>query len=97
MNVPEITEFVPFFRTMLRHFQLSGKSTSLLNDALEVLEMKSIHMMTFCPTRMCYLLSACAQVVNLLVPSCDVLTSAGIKKEERDYILSPKSMIVLHL
>ena len=57
--------------------------------------MKSVHMMTFCPTRMSYLLSTCAQVVNIFVPICDA--SCGIKKEERDYFISPKCMIVIHL
>lgn len=97
MNVPEISEFLPSFRTILRHFQLSGKSTALLNEALDVLEMKSIHMMTFCPTRMSYLLSAAKQSVNLLAPICDVLATADIKADARDCFMSPKSMIVMHL
>ena len=97
MNVPEFSEFLPPFKTILRHFQLSGKSTSLLNNALEVLDLKTIHMMTFCPTRMAYLLSACAQVVKLLVPICDVLTTCGIKEEEREIFLSPKFQIILHI
>ena len=59
--------------------------------------MKSVHMRTFCPTRVSYLLSACAQVLNILVPICDVLASCGIKKEERDYFMSPKCMIIIHL
>ena len=33
-NVPQITEFLPAFRTVMRHFQLRGKSLALLNEAL---------------------------------------------------------------
>ena len=97
MNVQDITDFVPTLRVVLRHFQLSGKSTALLNEALDVLDMKSIHMMTFCPTRMSYILSASAKTVALLVPVCDVLATANIKPEERSSFMSPKFMIILHL
>ena len=45
-----------------------------------------VHMMLFCPTRMTYLLSACTQVVDLLLPICDVHPSAGIRKEENDHL-----------
>ena len=97
MNVSEISEFVPPFRTILRHFQQSGKSSCLLNEALGMLDMKTVHIMSFCPTRMAYLLYACAQVVDLLLPICDILTSSGIRKDESDIFLSPKSMIIMHL
>ena len=97
MNVPEISEFLPPFRTILKHFQKSGKSTSLLNEALDQLDMKQLHLVSFCPTRMAYLLSACIQVVNMIVPFSDVLTTADIRVEERDTFLSPKSLCILHL
>ena len=34
MNVPEISDFLPPFRTIMHHFQISGKSLALLNEAL---------------------------------------------------------------
>ena len=86
MNVSEISEFVPPFRTILRHFQQSG-----------MLDMKTVHILSFCPTRMAYLLYVCAQVVDLLLPICDILASSGIRKDESDIFLSPKSMIIMHL
>ena len=54
-------------------------------------------MMTFCPTRMNYLLQACAQVTKILACVCDVLTTADIKEEEGSYFRSPKCMIIMHL
>ena len=95
MNVAEVIEFLPYFRKVIKHFKLSGKSTCSLNEALEVMGMKKVHMASFCPTRMSYLLSACAQAVSLLVPLCNVLVSLDLK-EHRDYFLSPKSMSVMH-
>ena len=81
----------------MKHFKLSSKSTCTLNDVLEVMGMKKVHLLTFCPTRMCYLLSACGLSVSLLVPICNVLVSLNIKPESKDYFLSPKSMFILHI
>ena len=46
MNFPDLSEFIPTLKAILCHFQLSGKSTALLNVALEMMDMKTIHMMT---------------------------------------------------
>ena len=32
MNLPEVSEFLPYFHTILHHFQLSAKSLSTLNE-----------------------------------------------------------------
>ena len=61
-----------------------------INDALEILEMKTIHMMTLCPTRLSYLLSACAQTVDQLVAIYDVLATAGIKKDGKGLFHVPE-------
>ena len=97
MNVEAVTEFLPSFRKAMRHFQLSGKSTCILNEALSVMGMKKIHLFSFCPTRMAYLLTCCSQSVTLLIPLCDVLVTLDLKKEQRDYFMSPKSMFVMHI
>ena len=97
MCVVEVSEFLPYFRKIMKHFALSGKSSSALNDTLAVLHMRKVHMITFCPTRMCYLLTACALSVSLFVPICNVLVSLAIKKEQRDYFLSPKCMFIIHI
>ena len=97
MNFPDLSEFIPTLQAILRHFQLSGKSTALLNKALEMMDITTIHMMTYCPTQMSYLLTASTQIVNLLVPLCDALATANIKKEERSLFMSPKGMILVNL
>ena len=68
MNAPEVSEFLPALRSILRHFQLSGRSIVMLNYALEGLDMKTVHMMSFSPKRMSYILTACKQTVVNLVP-----------------------------
>ena len=62
-----------------------------------MMDMKTIHIMTYCPTRMSYLLTASTQMFNLLVPLCDVLATANIKEEERSLFMSPERMILVHL
>ena len=62
-----------------------------------MMDMKTIHIMTYCPTRMSYLLTASTQMFNLLVPLCDVLATANIKEEERSLFMSPEGMILVHL
>ena len=79
------------------HFQLSGKGLALLNETLQMLGMKKVHLMTFYPTCMTYLPTACLQAVHLQLSICDVMTSADLKTEERSSFMSPKSMIIMHV
>ena len=95
MNVKEISEFLPPLCAALLHFQLSEKGLALLNETLDIINMKSVHLMTFCPTRMCYLLMACKQVADLLVPIYDVLATVDIRKEDRNYLISPKGLTIM--
>ena len=50
-NLQVISDFLPHLCSILRHFQLSGKSTHLLNEALELMRMKPMYM-SFCPITM---------------------------------------------
>ena len=97
MCVDEVKTFARNIRILLNHLHLSGKSTALLKEAMHNLDMKPVHLVTWCPTRMMHLLIACRQTVENLVPICNVLVSADIKREERASIMSPKFMIMLHL
>ena len=84
--------------TLLYFFFLlsfSGKRTCALNK-IDVMGMKKVHMMSFCPTGMAHLLTADVHSVKLLVPLCNVLISLEVKKEQRDVFLMPKSMFILH-
>ena len=50
-SVEEVKVFVEHYRPILRHYQMSGKSTCILNDALQAMDMNQVHLMTWCPTR----------------------------------------------
>ena len=81
----------------MRHLQLSGKSLTSLKEALQVLDMKEVHLMTFYPTSIAGFLTTCSQTVHLLLPICDVMTLADLKIDERSSFMSPKSMINMHV
>ena len=70
MSVPEVVTFVEGLHPILRNFKLSGKSTSLLNNALEIMEMKPVKLMVWCPTRMANLLDLAASRRKRLSTSC---------------------------
>ena len=42
----------------------------MVNDALEDLGMKIVHITSFCPTKMSCILTGCKQTVTNLVPLC---------------------------
>ena len=92
MNVPEVSEFLPAsaLQSILMDFKLRGKSTAMLNDALEGLDMKTVHMMSFCPTRMFYILTKCEQTVANFVLIYDVIATANLKLEKNAAFRSPK-------
>ena len=73
MSVLKVVRFAEALQPILRNFTLSGKNSSMLNDALEIMEMKPIKLMTWCPTRMANVLDCCLHAVNILVPLCDTL------------------------
>ena len=96
MCVQEVVDYATQIRPVLKHFKNSGKSHSLLNDAIKQLHMKPIRAMTWCPTRMGNLLTSSKQNTELLVPLSDVLASCNIKKEEATYFMSPKCLGIMH-
>ena len=68
-SVDEVVTFALGLKPILKHFKLSGKSSALLNAALEMMEMRPIKAMTWCPTRMCNLLECSTRTVEMLFSS----------------------------
>ena len=80
----------------MKHFQNSAKSLSLLNDTLAVSSMTKVHLITFCPTRVSYVLDSSLQAAELFIPLYDALTTIGIKKEKTNF-LAPKNLFIRHI
>ena len=71
MQVDAVVTFASGLKPILKHFKNSGKSSSALNEALEIMEMKPMKAMTWCPTRMGNLLTSSSRAVAILFPICD--------------------------
>ena len=97
MQVEAVVTLSSGLKPILKHFKNSGKSSSVLNEALEIMDMKPMKAMTWCPTRMGNILTSSSRAVAILFLICDLLLTANIKKEEAAYFLSPTCMILLHL
>ena len=97
MSVPEVVTFASGIKPILKHFKLSGKSSALLQQCLEIMDMKPFKLMTWCPTRMANLLECSARTVKILFPICDMLATTGVNEEETSYFLLPTCLSILHM
>ena len=97
MCVDEAVTFAKGVKPILKHFKNSGKSTATLNASLEIMEMKNIKLMMWCPTRMANIIDCSMHTVSILFPLCDMLATSGVKEEEVSYFLSPMCLGLLHL
>ena len=97
MSVPEVVTFASGIKQVLKHFKLCGKSSALLQQCPEIMDMKPFKLMTCCPTRMANLLECSAQTVKILFPICDMLATTGVKEGEASYFLSPICLSILHM
>ena len=95
MQVDAVVKFVEGIRPVLRHFQLSGKSSSILNNAIEIMDMKPLKTVTWSPTRMGNVVISSKRTVDILFPIADTLASTNIKPEETAYFLSPTCQTLL--
>ena len=79
-SVEVLVQCLACFRKVMKQ---SGRIC--INVVLDIWNMKKVHMISFCPTRMAYLLPASAQAVALLSPLSDVLLTLDIKREEGEF------------
>ena len=85
MSVPEVVTFASGMTPILKHFKLSGKSSALLQQCLEIMDMKPFKLMTWCPTRMANLLECSARTLKILFLICVMLARTGVKEEEASF------------
>ena len=97
MSVPEVVTFASGMTPILKHFKLSGKSSALLQQCLEIMDMKPFKLMTWCPTRMANLLECSARTSKILFLICVMLARTGVKEEKASYFLSPTCLSILHM
>ena len=82
MNVDKVKIFYECIRTKIKHFQCSLKDKVILNTCLAILELGEIHLISWCATRMTYLLEACHVLHSIIVALYDAMYTEAIRKEE---------------
>ena len=66
-------------RKVLKHFSKSSKSSELLTEALDALELNQVHLMNWGGTRMAGFLDACRIASNIIIPFIDTLIAGNIR------------------
>ena len=80
ISMSEVVTFVERLQPIFKNFTFRATSSSLLNNALEIMEMKPIKIILWCPTKMANLIDCCLHTVNILILLCNTLVSRVIKK-----------------
>ena len=83
-------------KALLKHFSQSPKSSEMLHEALNMLEMNDIHLLNWGSTRMAGFLDACIQASNIIVPFLDTVISGSIWPDETKFLTSPKGNSFVH-
>ena len=79
-------------KALLKHFAMSPKSTEFLNNALNALELNSVHMLNWGSKPMTGFMDTCVQASEILIPFLDTLAVDNIRSDETKFIASPKGV-----
>ena len=77
-------------RKVLKHFSKSAKSSELLTEALDALELNQFHLRNWGGTRMAGFLDACQKASNIIIPFIDILIAGNIQPDETKFLASGK-------
>ena len=93
----DATSLYDNLKAPLKHFTMSPKSTEFLNNALNALELSSVHMLNWASARMAGFMDACVQASEILIPFLDTLVAGNIRPDETKFIASPKGVYLIQL
>ena len=75
----EISKLYETLRSVVKHFYFSGKSKEILDNAMAILELQPMKLVSWCGTRMCHFLDACHTVSGKSPAVHDAMFSRDIK------------------
>ena len=78
-------------KALLKHFSQSPKSSEMLYEALNMLEMNDIHLLNWGSTLMVGFLDAYIRASNIIVPFFYKVISRSIRPDETKFLTSPLS------
>ena len=93
----DATSFYDNLKALLKHFAMSPKCTEFLNNALNSLELNSVHLLNWGSTCMAGFMDACVQVSEILIPFLDTFVAGSIRSDETKFIANPKGVYLIQL
>lgn len=81
--------------SILRHFDMSPKSTKLLKNTLDALEISNIHIWNWGSTRMAGFMDACSLALQIIVPFLDAIVTEGKRNKETKFVVSLKRVYLV--
>ena len=87
MNVPGMTFFYESF-CKVKYFEASVKNKELLDDVTEILEVKPLHFISWCQTRMTHLFKASATFDEKLLAVYNMMYTNNLKPDYRDVLFA---------
>ena len=97
MSVEQVKTLYGCFKTVVKHFATSCKSKELLDEAIKMLELKEIHLLSSCSTRMAHFLTACVSFNEIIIPVYDTMFTNNLRKEERDNLFTAENIYMVKL
>ena len=82
MSVPKVVKTYDCLQRVIKHFKMSFKSKGKFNEALAILKMNQLKLLSWGGTRMAHFVAACKQLTKLLPVVCNRMYITDIKKEE---------------
>ena len=97
MSVEQVKTLYGCFKTVVKHFATSCKSKELLDEAIKMHELKEIHLLSWCSTRMTHFLTACVSFNETIIPVYDTMFTNNLRKEEQDNLFTAENIYTVKL
>ena len=95
MIVAEVSMLFECLRAVVKHFESSIKNKELLDEAMEILELQPLHLISWCQTRIGHFLKACKVFDDMLPAVSDTMYTKGIRVDERDLLFTAENIFIV--
>ena len=95
MIVAEVSMLFECLRAVVKHFESSIKNKELLDEAMEILELQPLHLISWRQTRMGHFLKACKVFDDMLPAVSDTMYTKGIRVDERDLLFTAENIFIV--
>ena len=82
-------------RTVFKHFENSIKNKELLDEAMEILELQPLHLISWCQTRMGDFLKVCKVFDDMPPAVYDIMYTKGVRVGKRDLLYTAENIFIV--